>query len=57
MDGVIGVRFLKQKKGDLHQVVVLTDGAIEITFEQVVEALNNLDHYTLKTWTRESEQG
>lgn len=52
LEGVEGVRFLKEKKGELFQVVIETDGSNLITAETASEVLKPLPHYELKSWQK-----
>ena len=56
IEGVTTVRFLKNKKVDLHQVIVETDGENEITLSQASSALKDLHHFELKSWDRQAEE-
>lgn len=52
LEGVEGVRFLKEKKGELYQVVIETDGSYLIATETAAEVLKPLAHYELKSWQK-----
>ena len=52
LDGVTTVRFLKKKRGDIHQVVVETDAVL--SFNEATSALGDLHHFELKSWKRQA---
>ena len=52
MNGVTSVRFLKEKSGELHQVQVHTKGKEEINFNDVRQAIAEVEHFQLKKWEK-----
>lgn len=54
MNGVTSVRFLKEKNGALHQVEVHTKGNEEISFNEVRQAIAEVEHFELKKWDKVS---
>jgi hypothetical protein len=50
IEGVESVRFLKEMKNDLYQVIVVTKDGSTISEQRARETLKPLPHYELKAW-------
>lgn len=57
LDGVKKVRFLRQKKDNLHQVVIDTEDDAEISLADAVKAIEHLQHYELVRWEANEQDG
>ncbi|MDF1812059.1 MAG: heavy-metal-associated domain-containing protein [Verrucomicrobiales bacterium] len=52
MEGVETVKIALLKKKGSHVLTVETDGTVEISEEQVKEAVSIAEHYQLQTWEK-----